>query len=99
MRPPRFRVIRQEPKFDEQLAVLGISHKRLDEAMEAVTFGLSHDPARYPIIPGTMLHVIKTPVYPDAPSLRIFFTFDENEVHLIHAEFCDDVSPEMGYQE
>jgi hypothetical protein len=67
--------------------------------MQAVCFGLARHPERYPKIPGTMLRVIKTPVYTGAPSLRIFFTFDEHAVHLIHVEFCDDVAPELTYEE
>ena len=87
------RTIREEPKFDEQRAKLGVSHKRLDEVLAAFHYALCHAPERYPRVPGTTLRVLKTSVYPGAPSLRIFFTFDEHEVHLITIEFCDEGIP------
>ena len=87
------RTIREEPKFDEQRAKLGVSHKRLDEVLAAFHYALCRDPERYPRVPGTTLRVLKTSVYPGAPSLRIFFTFDEHEVHLIMIEFCDEGIP------
>lgn len=94
------RTIRQEPKFDEQLETLGIACKRLDDIMEAVCFALSRSPDIYPKIPGTCLRVLKTVIYPDSPSLRIFFTFSHEEVHLLTIEFCDEeVVPDIVYQE
>ena len=94
------RTIRQEPKFNEQLEALGVTHKRLDEVLEGVCFALSRNPERFPRVPGTQLSIIKTPVYPGAPSLRIFFTFNEEEVHLLMVEFCEEeVPPRIKYEE
>ena len=94
------RTIRQEPKFNEQLETLGISHHRLDEVLEGVAFALSRHPEVFPRVPGTQLSMVKTPVYPEAPSLRIFFTYTDDEVHLLMVEFCeDDVPPQVKYQE
>ncbi len=97
------RTIRQEPKFNEQLEALGISHKRLDEVLEGVAFALAREPERFPRIPGTQLSIVKTPVYLNAPSLRIFFTYNtynEEEVHLLTVEFCeDDVPPTVALEE
>jgi len=94
------RTIRQEPKFNEQLAALGVSHKRLDEVMEGVSFALSRHPEQFPRVPGTQISIIKTPVYPNAPSLRIFFTYSEEEVHLLVVEFCEEeVPPPVKYEE
>ena len=87
------RTIRQEPKFNEQLEALGISYRRLDEVLEGVCFALAREPERFSRIPGTQLSIIKTPVYPNAPSLRIFFTYNEEEVHLLAVEFCEDDVP------
>lgn len=96
---PRLRTIRQEPRFDEQLGELGVSHKRLDEVLAGAAFGVSHAPENYPIVPGTVLRVLETVTYPNAPSIRIFFTFDDEEVHFLHVEFCEEVSPWIRYDE
>ena len=94
------RTIRQEPRFDEQIERLGISHKRLDAVLLAVGFGLCREPERFPKVPGTCLSVIKCAVYPEAPSVRIFFTYTEDEVHLIMIEFSEDeVLPTLSYKE
>ena len=77
------RTIRQEPKFNEQLAA-----------------ALSRHPEQFPRVPGTQISIIKTPVYPNAPSLRIFFTYSEEEVHLLVVEFCEEeVPPPVKYEE
>jgi hypothetical protein len=94
------RTIRQEPKFDDQIKTLGISHSRLDEVLDGVCFALARHPESFENVKGTNLSILKTAVYPGAPSLRIFFTYDECEVHLLAVEFCeDDVQPTISYQE
>jgi hypothetical protein len=94
------RTIRQEPKFDEEIQALGISCQRLDEILEAVSFGLARAPEAFPCVPGTRVSILKTAVYPGAPSLRVFFTYNEDEVHLLMVEFCeDDVTPLLQYEE
>ena len=94
----RLRTIRQEPRFNEQLEGLGVEHKRLDDVLGGVHFAVSHSPEKYPSAPGTTLRVLKTVTYPSAPSIRIFFTFDDNEVHLLHVEFCEEVEPLFKYE-
>jgi len=44
----------------------------------------------FPTIPGTSLSVAKTAVYPNAPALRIFFTYSDTEVHLLTIEFAEE---------
>src|SRR5258706_11825310 len=99
LNPPILRQFRQEPKFDEEVAALGITHKRLDELLASATYSLARHPERCEKIEGTLVHVYKTVVYPDAPSVRIFFTFNDVEVDLLHIEFCEDVTPWMKYEE
>jgi hypothetical protein len=99
LNPPNLRTFRQEPKFDEEVAALGITHKRLDAILASATYALAREPQRCEKIDGTSVSVYKTVVYPDAPSVRIFFTYTEDEVHLLHIEFCDDVTPWMKYEE
>jgi hypothetical protein len=94
------RTIRQEPKFDEQLEGLGVSCKRLDAILEGVGFALARAPEAFERVPGTLVSILKTAVHPGAPSVRIFFTYNEHEVHLLMIEFCeDDVRPFLLYEE
>jgi hypothetical protein len=55
---------------------------------------LARQPEIFPVIPGTSLSVAKTAVYPDAPALRIFFTYTDREVHLVTIEFSEELSGE-----
>jgi hypothetical protein len=86
----KHRTIIQEPTFDAQIAILAISHKRLDEVLLGIHISLANHPDKCPKIPGTLLSAVKTRFYPEAPALRIFFTYDEDEVHLHHIEFVGD---------
>jgi hypothetical protein len=87
--PPRkLRTIRQEPCFDEQVRILALDHARLDEVLGGVFFVLARSPERYPCIERTNLRAFCTRVYPSAPSLRIFYTFDEDTVSLHFIEFA-----------
>jgi hypothetical protein len=84
------RIIREEPKFSEQVKALALDHKRLDEVLTGAYFALANGPENFPVVPGTSLSVLKTDVYPNAPALRIFFTYNIDEVHLITIEFTHE---------
>jgi hypothetical protein len=88
------RTIIQEKRFDDQLTVIGVSHKRLDEALDGMHVYLSQYPERMEKIPDTLLSIIKTAEFPRAPALRIFFTYDEQVVRLLHIEIIGDGSAE-----
>lgn len=85
----KLRTVREEPKFSEQFQALAASHKRLDDVLYALYFALARKPENFPAVRGTTLSVAKTAVYPDAPALRIFFTYTDTEVHLMHVEFAE----------
>jgi hypothetical protein len=90
----KLRTLREEPKFREQFEVLAASHERLDDVLAALYFSLARQPEAFPAIPGTSLSVAKTAVYPNAPALRIFFTYNDTEVHLLIIEFAEEFPPE-----
>jgi len=89
-RPFFLRTIREEPKYKEQLEALALSYERLDEILTGVYFTLARHPKIGIQIPSTTLFLIKTDIYPDAPALRIFYTFNDAEVHLLAIEFAGD---------
>lgn len=89
----KLRTVREEPKFHEQLEGLAASHRRLEDVLGALYFSLARQPEAFPRIPGTGLSVAKTAVYPDAPALRIFFTYSDTEVHILAVEFAEEFPP------
>lgn len=89
MPPNTHRTIIEEKAFSRQIEGLAISHRRLDEVMVGISVALSSRPEHCTVVPGTKLSVIKTQAYPKAPALRIFFTYDENDVHLQFVEFAE----------
>lgn len=70
------------------------THKRLDDVLADLYFSLARQPEVFPAISDTSLSVAKTAVYPDVPSHRIFFTYDDTEVHLLVIEFAEEFLPE-----
>lgn len=83
------RVVRYEPKFEEQIASLGISPERLDDAMRGLDFALARHPEIFSKAPGTPFSIAKLVVYGDTPDLRVFFTYNAVEVALICVEFAE----------
>ncbi len=86
----KLRTVREEPKFLEQCQALAVSHKRLDDVLSGLYFSLARQPEIFPKVPGTSLSLAKTAMYPDAPALRIFFTYSDTEVHLMAIEFAGE---------
>ncbi len=68
---------------------LAVDHKRLDELMLGLTFAIARSPEQFLRITGTSVSIAKTDCYPNAPALRIFFTYNPYEVHLLWLEFME----------
>ena len=67
--------------------------------MLGVELALCAHPENFPVIPGTILSLIKTRPFPHIPPLRIFFTYTDQQVHLRHIEIIqasDDSAPETA---
>ena len=62
---------------------------------------LCYTPESFEAVPGTKLRALKTAAYPSCPSLRIFFyvSADNQQIHLLCVELCDDVPPFIQYEE
>jgi hypothetical protein len=83
------RRVRFEPLFEEQLKDLGVDPEWLDDAMVGLDLSLAKHPEIFPKAPGTNLSCAKLIIYKDAPTLRIFFTYDATVVRLICVEFAE----------
>jgi hypothetical protein len=58
--------------------------------MIGVTFTMARNPEEFTKVPGTNLSIARTDAYPDAPALRIFFTYNPYEAHLLFVEFAEE---------
>jgi hypothetical protein len=84
------REIRHEESFFSACNGIRLSCMRLDEIMLSVEMFLAIRPGQPPCekIPGTMLSAIMTTKLPNAPALKIFFTFNDWQVQLRHVELA-----------
>jgi len=83
------RTIVEDESFSQAFEKLQVAYERLDEVLTGVTLALVQSPHDCPVIKGTVLSVIKTREFPNIPPLRIFFTYDQREVHLRHVEVIE----------
>jgi hypothetical protein len=86
-----FRAIRYEPCVDDQLKELGLTHQRLDEIIGIASDLLCQHPEMFPVIVGTKLSFCRTNefvgiVFPNIPSLAIYFRYDRHTVSIISIE-------------
>jgi len=83
------RTIIREPLFQQQLEQLALDHRRIEEVLAGIEYGLGKHPEMFAKIPGTRDCMVKTYFYPDAPAIRILFTYTAVEVHLEAIEFAE----------
>lgn len=84
----RARTVREEKQFTEDKKKLKHSAKRLDEILFGVIWTLSRIPESFGNVSGTMLYLAKTDAAPDAPSLYIWYTFDDDYIYLLSVELA-----------
>ncbi len=86
------RTVLESPQFAEERAGVALDVKRLDEIMEGIVWALERDPRRFPQVRGTRLHRVLTDPFPDAPALRVWYTYNilTQEVHLLSIQAVDD---------
>jgi hypothetical protein len=84
--PNTVRTVIETERFSTAFQALSLSYQRLDEVMVGLTHALCVKPEECPVITGTKLSLITTRAYGKVPALRIFFTFNDNEVLLQHVE-------------
>ena len=74
------------PLFTEQVSKLTPDVRRFDDVMEGVVWALARDPGRFPVVhEGSNIRIVKTYAWGGTP-LRVFFTFDDKETHLLSVE-------------
>ena|ERR1017187_8420091 len=83
------RTVVREHLFQKQLEGLAVSHRRIEEALSGIEYGVARHPELFGKIPGSGDSMVTTYVYRDAPALRILFTYTPTEVHLLAIEFAE----------
>jgi hypothetical protein len=83
------RTIIREHLFQRQLEGLALDHRRIDEVLAGIEYGLAKHPEMFKKIPGSNDSMVTTYFYPDAPPIRILFTYNATEVHLEAVEFAE----------
>ena len=95
---PRLRDVIEESTFAEQASKITADIRRFDDAMEGIQWALAREPDIFPVVhEASNLRIAKTVAWGDLPSLRVFFTFDDNQTRLFWVEAIplevDDSSP------
>jgi len=83
------RTIIREHLFQQQLEGLALEHRRIEEVLAGIEYGIAKHPEMFEKIPGTRDCMVTTYCYPDAPAIRILFTYNAVEVHLEAIEFAE----------
>jgi hypothetical protein len=83
------RTIRESSGFTQQKQRVEPNARRLDDQLRSVTWALARKPELFPKVGRTKLHCIKTDPWPDAPRLRIYYTFDDDFVDLLWVEIAE----------
>ena len=74
------------PLFTEQVSKLTSDVRRFDDIMDGVVWALARDPERFPVVhEARNIRIVKTDAWGDTP-LCVFFTFDDNQTHLLWVE-------------
>jgi hypothetical protein len=68
---------------------LALEHRRIDEVLAGIEYGLAKHPEMFEKIPDSGDCMVTTNFYPDAPAIRILFTYTATEVHLDAIEFAE----------
>jgi hypothetical protein len=81
----------ESAQFGEEKAAIGVEVKRLGEILHGIVWALERDPRRFPQIRGTRLHRVLTDPFPDAPPVRVWYTYNilTQEVELLSIERVD----------
>lgn len=77
--------------FDRAAAELAVP--AADRMLSALIQSIAADPYRFPTLAGLTVRVLRSRSYGPYPALRIFYTFDEEAVYLLHVEMYDELQP------
>lgn len=82
----RARTVRESREFAEQRRRIQPDARRLDDQLRSITWALARKPELFSRIGRTKLYCAKTDPWPDAPRLRLYYTFSDDAVDLLWIE-------------
>jgi hypothetical protein len=92
MKPPKIRGIFEQERVTEQLLDFGVSGLRIDDVLGGLTDTICRKPEVFAREPQTgWSRIIVKGFPPDIPFLRIWFTYNEEDVFLEYIEPLDDL--------
>lgn len=83
------RTIRESREFAQQKKQIQPDARRLDDQLCSLTWVLSRKPETFFKVGRTKLYCAKTDPWPDAPRLRLYYTFDDDSVDLLWIEIAE----------
>jgi hypothetical protein len=72
------RTIKYDPLFESAASAIQPDAKRLDAQLRGAEWAIATKPEAFDLVPGTILRILKTDPWPDAPPLRIYFSIDDD---------------------
>lgn len=85
------RTVIEDKRFEEQKKKITPDVRRFDEILFGVAWAVARGPEQFPqALEKPDIRVIKTDPLAGIPRLRIFFTFDDDEVHLKWIEVIEE---------
>lgn len=86
------REIREEESYRTDMENLRLSYESMDIAFENVSLALARRPDIFPQVPGADINLrrIKVTGCVDLPELSVWFTFDDDFVHLLNIDELED---------
>jgi len=83
---PSYRTVREEKSFSVEKERISRSAKRLDDVLSGIVWALCRAPESFEKVSDLGLYLIKTDAAPGIPRLRVWYTFNDTEVHLLFIE-------------
>lgn len=81
-----YRQIVESEQFSSAKSLLFPNIKRLDDMLNGITWALARHPEEFPCVPCTSLYMAATDPFPDAPAIRVWYTFDDGNVTMLDIE-------------
>lgn len=87
---PHIRGIFEQERLSQVLTDLGISVLKIDSVLEGLTNTICRKPELFAREPHTGWSRINTKSFPpDIPALRIWFTYDDTDIHIESVELIE----------
>jgi hypothetical protein len=79
---------------DFETALVSFGSPEAEHLARALAAYIAEDPGRHTsAFSGLAVRVLRSRAWGTYPALRIFYTYDEEAVHLLHIEVYDELAP------